>query len=213
MADVAKVKLALGRAKYISKIDLKAGFFNVPLAQDSRRYTAFSCAAGRFYWNRMTMGMCNAPAHFQWVMEDVLLGEEAGRKLPASILLDDVTVFEDDVERNVVDAAEAIERLCRAGAMVGLYKGIIGAEEEEFLGETWSSGGIFRPPHGKVQALMQMGDEAIAAMPRAKLYGMLSYWRSFVPDFSARTHALKKLLSQDAGDWTAVHAEEVRHVL
>jgi hypothetical protein len=97
--------------------------------------------------------------------------------------------------------------------MVGLYKGIIGAEEEEFLGETWSSGGIFRPPHGKVQALMQMGDEAIAAMPRAKLYGMLSYWRNFVPDFSARTHALKKLLGQDAGDWTPAHAEEVRHVL
>ena len=31
MADVAKVRLALGRSQYISKIDLKAGFFNVPL--------------------------------------------------------------------------------------------------------------------------------------------------------------------------------------
>ena len=64
MADVAKVKLCLGRARYISKIDLKAGFFNVPLAERSRPYTSFSCAAGRFYWKRMTMGMCNAPAHF-----------------------------------------------------------------------------------------------------------------------------------------------------
>jgi hypothetical protein len=64
MADVARVKLALGRAQFISKIDLKAGFFNVPLVESSRRYTAFSCSAGRYYWMRMTMGMCNAPAHF-----------------------------------------------------------------------------------------------------------------------------------------------------
>mgnify|MGYP003487902891 FL=1 len=60
MADVAKVKLALGRSRYIAKIDLKAGFFNVPLVEESQRLTAFDCAAGRFYWRRMTMGMCNA---------------------------------------------------------------------------------------------------------------------------------------------------------
>lgn len=82
MADVAKVKLALGRAKYLSKIDLKAGFFNVPLAKESQRYTALSCTAGRFYWKRMIMGMCNAPVHFQWVMEDVLLGQQAGTPFP-----------------------------------------------------------------------------------------------------------------------------------
>jgi hypothetical protein len=35
MADVAKVKMALGRAKYLAKIDLKAGFFNVPLEATS----------------------------------------------------------------------------------------------------------------------------------------------------------------------------------
>jgi hypothetical protein len=64
MSDVAKVKLGLGRAAFISKIDLKAGFFNVPLAEESQRYTAISCMVGRFYWRRMTMGMCNAPAHF-----------------------------------------------------------------------------------------------------------------------------------------------------
>ena len=42
---------------------------------------------------------------------------------------------------------------------------------------------------------------------------MLSYWRNFVPDFSSRTCALKKLLSQDAGDWSPIHTQEVRQVL
>jgi hypothetical protein len=64
MADVAKVKLALGRSRYIAKIDLKAEFFNVLLAEDSQNLTDFSCSARCYYWRRMTMGMCNAPAHF-----------------------------------------------------------------------------------------------------------------------------------------------------
>lgn len=150
MADVARVRLALGRSQYISKIDLKAGFFNVPLHPLSQKLTAFVCSAGRYFWRRMTMGMCNAPAHFQWVMEDVLKGGPDDPPLPVAILLDDVTVPADNLEQAVMGAADAIGRLCRAGAMVGLYKGMIGATETEFMGATWSSGGKFRPLEKRV---------------------------------------------------------------
>ena len=50
-------------------------------------------------------------------------------------------------------------------------------------------------------------------MLRAQLYGMLSYWRQFIPDFSAKTSKVRKLLSQDAGEWTPAHTQEVRKVL
>lgn len=42
---------------------------------------------------------------------------------------------------------------------------------------------------------------------------MLSYWRQFIPDFSAKTSRLRKLLGQDAGDWTPDHVTEVRSAL
>ena len=81
------------------------------------------------------------------------------------------------------------------------------------MGERWFAGGLFRPPSDKVTALLRLGDDRLAAMPRAQLFGMLSYWRQFIPDFSAKTEGLKKLLSQDAGEWTTAHALEVRTVL
>jgi hypothetical protein len=146
-------------------------------------------------------------------MEDILLSPEAGPPLPIAILLDDVTVASEDVGQNVRDAAEAIVRLCKAGAMVGLYKGVIGARECEFMGETWRTGGFWRPIEGRVEAVLKLGEEAWAAMPRAHLYGMLSYWRAFIPDFSSKTARLRSLLRQDAGDWTPEHTEEVRAVL
>ena len=51
--------------------------------------------------------------------------------------------------------------------MVGLYKGVIGAEEAEFMGEQWTSGGYFCLNLGKVTALLREGDEYLASMPRA----------------------------------------------
>ena len=64
-------------------------------------------------------------------------------------------------------AADSIGRLCKAGAMVGLYKGMIGATETEFMGATWSSGGKFRPLEGRVQELLKQGESAFTIMPRA----------------------------------------------
>lgn len=206
-ADVPRVKAALGRSAFISKVDLKAGYFNVPLSPRSARLTAFHSPAGRYYWCRMTQGLCNAPAHFQRTMETVLQG------LPVATLLDDVTACADTVVDCVDRTADAIVRLAEEGAMVGLYKGIIAAEEVEFMGEVWKAGGYFRPPAGRVTALLDLDEAALSGMHRASLYGMLSYWRMFIPDFAARTTKLRSLLGSDARDWTAEHTEEVRSAL
>jgi hypothetical protein len=138
------VRGQLGRSQCISKIDLKAGYFNVPMSPRSAKLTSFQTTKGRFHWTRMAQGLQNAPAHFQQVMETVLEG------LPVAILLDDVTTKDDDVEANVDSAADAIIRLAEAGAMVGLYKGVVGAEEVEFMGDMWAAGGYWRPCVDKV---------------------------------------------------------------
>lgn len=122
-------------------------------------------------------------------------------------------MVEDELEQSMDSAVEAIIRLCRAGAMVGLYKGVVGAEETEFMGEEWSLGGYFCPIPGRIRALLKLGDQDLSTMPRAKLSGMLSYWRQFIPDFSAKTRHLWQLLGQDAGDWMPAHTEEVRAAL
>ena len=206
-ADVPRTRASLGRSPFISKIDLKAGYFNVPLSPRSARLTTFHAPGGRCYWKRMTQGLQNAPAHFQRTMEQVLEG------LPVCILLDDVTCCANDVAQCVQDTVDAIVRLATAGAMIGLYKGIIAAEEVEFMGDWWSSGGFFRPMVDKVTALLELSEEALSSMHRPQLYGMLSYWRLYLPDFASRTARLRGLLGSDARSWTPAHTEEVRSAL
>lgn len=62
--DVKSCRRQLGRARYLSQIDLKAGYFNVPLDDPSQRLTAFSTPQGTFFWTRMTQGLQNAPCWF-----------------------------------------------------------------------------------------------------------------------------------------------------
>lgn len=135
------------------------------------------------------------------------------RELPVCILLDNVTAVADTVEANLVDAAEGILRLTAAGAMVGLEKCEFGVEEGKHLGDWWTSGGYFRPPPGRMAALLELSEDTLAGMVRSKIYGMVGYWREYLPDFAARTSRLCGLLSRDAAPWTPSHTAELRAVV
>ena len=70
----------MGRKKYASLIDLKAGYHNIPFDPDTNKYAIFTCHKGKFKWLRMPFGLTNAPAHFQWAMEDIIHGPGADGK-------------------------------------------------------------------------------------------------------------------------------------
>ena len=103
-------------------LDLKAGFHNIIFEHESSYDSTFVTHRGKFRWLRMPMGLTQAPAHFQFVVEDVLDGAPADRPLPVVVYLDDLAVYgntKDDVLR---DTLEAIRRLTAAGFMINLTK-------------------------------------------------------------------------------------------
>lgn len=55
----------VGRAQYISTLDLCKGYLQVPLAPEARQYTAFRTPQGLFQFMVMPFGLQGAPAAFQ----------------------------------------------------------------------------------------------------------------------------------------------------
>jgi len=62
--DTRQIRSRLRRHKYISVVDLKAGFHNVPLDYETSLMTTFVTHMGKFRWLRMPFGLQNAPNHF-----------------------------------------------------------------------------------------------------------------------------------------------------
>eukprot|EP00914_Ancora_sagittata_P023135 GHVO01045847.1.p1 GENE.GHVO01045847.1~~GHVO01045847.1.p1 ORF type:complete len:252 (-),score=22.01 GHVO01045847.1:446-1201(-) len=58
--------------KYYTKLDCNWGFWNVPLAEDSKPITALLTCRGTFEYNVLPFGIKNSPAEFQRAMDSFL---------------------------------------------------------------------------------------------------------------------------------------------
>ena len=67
----------LGKAQFLSKLDIFKGFHQVPMADNSKDLTTFSSKFGKYRFLTMPFGLKNVPSTFQVMMQHCLLHLEA----------------------------------------------------------------------------------------------------------------------------------------
>ena len=212
LMDTRRYRAKLGRSSWVSMIDLKAGFHNIPFEKESSYLSTFVTHRGRYRWLKMPMGLTQAPAHFQFVVESVL-NKPGERRLQVVVYLDDIAVFGDDPAQVLADTEEAIRRLAEAGFMINMKKSQLVQPAAKVLGHRWESGGYWAPEPAKLEALQAMSDDELARVNRSSLYGLLNFYREYVPAFAEHMLPLRELLGSDVKPWTERAAAAVRLVL
>ena len=90
---------SLAGAAHFSTFDMNSGFWQVPMAEESKQYTAFTLGSmGLYECESMLFGLCNAPPTFQRLMQNCL-GEL--NLTYCLIYLDDVIVFSDTPDEHL----------------------------------------------------------------------------------------------------------------
>ena len=98
---------ALHGAKWFSTLDLKSGYWQVPITEQDKAKTAFRTSSGQlFEFSQVPFGLCNAPATFSRLMDRVLAGLHWETCL---FYLDDIIVFSSTWEEHLARLRQVFE--------------------------------------------------------------------------------------------------------
>jgi hypothetical protein len=182
----------LRRAKYISSIDLKQGYWQIPLTEDSKPITAFTVPGrGLFQFRVMPFGLHSAPATFQRLM-DRILGPELEPYCFA--YLDDIIILGETYEEHENNLLTVFKRLQAANLKINPDKCQFGRKSLKYLGHLVTSEGIRTDPD-KFNAILELREPTNVRGVR-RFLGVASWYRRFVPNFSQIAAPLNHLLKK-----------------
>ena len=182
---------SLGGAQIFSTLGLKAGYWQVEMAEECRAYTAFTCDPLGFYeCDTMPFGATNAPATFQRLMHDCL-GELNMNW--CIVYLDDIIIFSDTKEEHLKRLEAVFQKLCTAGLKLKPSKCFFFREKIEYLGHVVSGKGISTNPK-KVEAVAKWPTPKTVYDIRSFL-GFVGYYRRFIKNFSRMTKPIREVIT------------------
>ena len=115
--------------KYITSLDLKGGYWHVPIKPEDRHKTAFIFDNKIYQWKVMPFGPTNAPMYFQRCMQKIF-----GDLPYVTIYLDDISVLSETAHEHRQHLREVFNRLKKHGIKLKLDKCLWAVDEAEYLG-------------------------------------------------------------------------------
>ena len=186
-------------AKWFSTLDLSSGYWQIEMDGQDMEKTAFATESGFFHFNVMPFGLCNAPATFERLMEQVLHGLQWEACL---VYLDDIIVFGQTFEQEIQRLREVFQRMRDANLKLSPKKCTLFKKEVAFLGHVVSSEGVSTDP-SKIAAVENWPRPTTVREVRS-FAGLCSYYRRFVREFARIARPLHKLTEKGTRfEWTS----------
>ena len=180
---------SLQGSQWFSSLDLKSGYWQVKMDEESKPLTAFTVGPLGFYeCKRMPFGLTNTPATFQRLMETCL----GDLNLHWCIIyLDDIVIFSKDLASHLERLEAVFWKLEEAGLKLKPSKCELFQRQLAYLGHVFSAKGV-ATNEGKIKAIKNWPTPTNVTEVRSFL-GFAGYYCRFIPKFVQVAHPLHEL--------------------
>ena len=178
-------------AAYFSTYDLTSGFWQVPMAEESKQFMAFTLGSmGLFECDRMPFGLCNAPVTFQRLMQNCL-GEL--NLTYCLIYLDDVIVYSKTPEEHLQRMRVIFDCLWEHGLKLKPTKCDLFRMELIYLAHHMNKDGV-KPSKKNVASIVACSPLKTYTDIRS-FTGVVGHYRRFIKGFAHIAAHLYDLIS------------------
>ena len=126
-------------AKYFTKIDIHQAFYQIRMSEDSEKLITFLTRFGAFKYLVMPFGLCNGPASWQHLINDILF---EFLYCFVQAYLDDILIYNKTLKEYHFHVCQVLQRLREAGLQADIDKCEFHVQETKFLGLIVSIEGI-----------------------------------------------------------------------
>ena len=187
---------SLQGSQWFSSHDLKSGYWQVKMDEESKRLTAFTVGPLSFYeCERMLFRLTNAPAPFQRLMENCL----GDLNFHCSIIyLDDIVIFSKNPASHLKRLEAVFWKLEKAGLKLKSSKCELFQQQIAYLGHMISTQGE-ATDKGKINAIKNWPTPT-NIIEVWSFFGFMVYYHQFIPKFTQVAWPLHELTSgENAG--------------
>lgn len=201
--DDLSVKLK-GKSIY-TVLDLKEGFYHVPLDEQSIKYCTFITPFGKYAFKRLPFGLKVSPEVFQRVNEKMFADLDIG------IYFDDyIIAAENEMEHDRI-LQEVLDRAKKLNIKFNKNKIQFKVREVKYLGQIFSEEGI-KPDPEYIQAILKL-ENPKNKKELLRIIGMFNYLTKYIPNLSELFSPLRSLIKNNTPwNWTGDHTNILNNI-
>ena len=189
-----------------TKLDLKDGYWQIPLSQACSDLTTFHTHTGRYRFKRLPFGLNSANEVFQKRVCQVFGGLQG-----VKVIYDDILIFGSTEEEHNSRLLKVLQRARKSNVKFNKAKCKFKLSEVTYLGHVISADGIKADPD-KVVDIVNM-PAPVDKKGIQRLLGTLNFFSRYIPNMSTITHPLRELLGKHTPfHWNSTHNHAIAQI-
>ncbi len=206
-------QIASAEPLYLTSLDLKSGYWQVPIDESSRDILTFTnpLTGNKYRWTVAAFGMVNSGSYFCHSLNTVLSTLGAG---DVATYVDDCLVFHKDLDQHIIRLREVFDLFRKYNVSVNASKGSIAHSSIEFCGHRVSKNSVEMVTKNRAK-ILENYPSPTTRKSLVRFLAMSSWFRKVIKNYAMRVTKMREIARKPDKEfaWTEEAEAELRDII